>query len=398
MTAPVTVEEALSLISSNPITRAMETLPLIDCLGRTLAVPVEARVTRPPAAVSAMDGYAVRLSDVSAPGTILTVIGEAPAGAPFLTPLKPGQAVRIFTGSELPRQADHVVPQEVTDRDGATVRLHQAYKAALNVRKAGIDFKAGDRLMQAGTVIGPPELAVAAAANHARLTVYKRPKVALLANGDELLPPGIKPARGQIINSNPYGLGALITHWGGEAVDLGIASDNVSSIQAFIENAQDADILLPVGGASVGDHDYMRAAFSGLGYEPVFESILVQPGKPTWFSTKGRQRVLGLPGNPASAFVCAHLFLAPLMNSSKRHALQPARLGIALGENGLRTVYLRGDLSVDAAGNLVAKPVSHQDSSLLTPFLNVNCLIRREAYEPERLPGSLVDVLMIGSL
>jgi len=398
MSQLIPVDGALALIRANAVAQHTETLPLRESLGRKLAEPISAKVSRPPAAVSAMDGYAVRLIDVAEAGSILSVIGEAPAGTPFDTPVKQSQAVRIFTGGELPPGADHVIPQEATQRDGDTVKIQNAYTQTAHVRQTGVDFSEGAHLLSAGTHIGPAELAIAASANHATLSVYKRPKVALLSNGDELRQPGSTLERGQIISSNPTALSALITQWGGEPLDLGIASDSIASIQSHIAQASGADIIVPIGGASVGDHDHMRAAFAGLGYDPIFEKIAVKPGKPTWFSAKNHQRVLGLPGNPASALVCAHLFLAPLINPDKGHTRRTALLGAPLKENGPRTSYLRAHLEISDEGALVAHPAGNQDSSLLTPFLTANCLIYRDAGASALAPGRAVQILIIGPI
>lgn len=394
----ISVDEALTLIRANAPVRAPETLSLDQCHGRTLAAPLIARVARPPAAVSAMDGYAVRLEDVGEAGALLTLIGEAPAGRPFDTPVKSGEAVRIFTGGELPPCTNHIIPQERAQRQGPLVKIENAYATSAFVRAAGMDFQNGATLLPAGIRIGPAELAIAAAANHGTLRVFKRTKVALLANGDELKPPGSVLERGQIVNSNPAALSALITQWGGEPVDLGIASDSIASIQSFIEGAQDADIIVPVGGASVGEHDHMPAAFAGLGYAPIFQKIAVQPGKPTWFSAKGGQLVLGLPGNPASALVCAHLFLAPLIDPARGHKLQSASLGAALPANGDRTNYLRAHITLTPEGKLTAVAAANQDSSLLTPFHRANGLIHRQKNAPALGPGASIKVLMIGPL
>jgi len=398
MASLISVEDALAFIRANTIKQPIETVPLNDALGRTLASPLIAKVSRPPAAVSAMDGYAVRLGDVAKAGAVLRVIGEAPAGTPFDTPVKSGEAVRIFTGGELPPETDHVIPQERTSRSDDRVTMENAYSAPACVREAGLDFAESTTLLNTGTRIGPAELAIAAAANHGDLPVFKRPKVALLANGDELKPPGSSLARGQIVNSNPPALSALIASWGGEPIHLGIASDSIAAIQAFITQAADADIIVPVGGASVGDHDYMRAAFAELGYENIFEKIAVKPGKPTWFAAKGSQRVLGLPGNPASALVCAHLYLHPLIDPDHGHQLRPATLGASLRANGARTNYLRAHASIDETGTLTATAADNQDSSLLTPFLTANALILRDANAPELSPSASVQILMIGPL
>ena len=342
-----------------------------------------------------MDGYAVRLSDVAISGAALTLIGEAPAGTPFGGQLQAGEAVRIFTGAEVPRGADHVVVQEVTSRDGDIVTIGEAYAKAANIRKAGIDFTTDDLLISAGALIGPAELAIAAAANHKGLSVFKRPKVALLANGDELKLPGSSLGHGEIINSNPAALGALITQWGGEPIDLGIAPDSLEAIQTYIQKASTADIIVPIGGASVGDHDHMRAAFKGLGFEPVFEKVAIKPGKPTWFAKKDAQCVLGLPGNPASALVCAHIFLRQLINPDRQPIWQTAKLNTKLKGNGPRASFLRAYVKGNEKGELIVTPMANQDSSLLTPFLNTNAFIRLAPNQAVLEKNAIVSILRV---
>lgn len=398
MSELISVEDALALIAGNRVPTASETIALGDALGRTLAEPLVANVTLPPAAVSAMDGYAVRLGDVGEAGAALIVIGEAPAGTPFDTPVQRGEAVRIFTGGQLPPETDHVIPQERATRTGNEVTFENGYTAPAHVRPAGLDLKKGETILTPGTRIGPAQLAIIAAANHDKLTVLKRPKIALLANGDELRPPGSDLERGQIISSNPAALSALIRQWGGEPIDLGIAPDNLAIIKSFITRADEADIIVPVGGASVGDHDYMRTAFAELGYKTLFEKIAVKPGKPTWFASKDRQRVLGLPGNPASALVCAHLFLHALINPAQGHPLRVANLSEALPANGPRASYLRARVAISPNGMLTATAATKQDSSLLTPFLAANALIRRDAHAPTCAPGTLVEILLIAPI
>lgn len=394
----ISVDDALDIIRANLAPQSTQTVRLAEALGHTLAMPVLAKVSRPPAAVSAMDGYAVKLRDVAIENASLTVIGEAPAGTPFDTAVETGQAVRIFTGGELPPGTDHVVPQEITVRDGNKVTITTAYSNSRNVRKAGIDFVEGDTLLSAGTLIGPAEVAVAAASNHDTLETFRPLKVALIANGDELRPPGSDLARGQIISSNPTALSALIKSWGGEPMDLGIAADTIPAIQNLIERAASADIIVPIGGASVGDHDHMRRAFAESGYVNLFEKIAVRPGKPTWFASKNDQRVLGLPGNPASALVCAHLFLRPLMNRGEGYKPLTAVLAGDLPENGPRTSYLRATTSVQPNGTLEANAAVNQDSSLLTPFLTANSLICRAPMAPQAFSGDTVQLLMIGAI
>ncbi len=398
MSGLISVDEALALLAQHALTLPIQTVPLAATLGARLAAPVIAKVSRPPAAVSAMDGYAVRLSDVGAPGVRLRVIGDAPAGQPFAGAIGPGEALRIFTGSVIPEGADHVVIQEDADRSGDTLVCRKAYGTAQFVRAVGIDFATSDELLHAGAMVSPAALSISAAANHGELTIFRRPRVGILANGDELRAPGSTLEPGQIVNSNPEGLGALIRQWGGEPIDLGVAEDTMDSIRTKIDAAPDVDIFLPVGGASVGDHDLMRPAFADAGFTPVFEKVAVKPGKPTWFSTCGAQRVLGLPGNPASAFVCAHLFLKPLIDGRTERAWLNARSVGALPAPGRRETYLRAHVLADDDGVLRVEAATNQDSSLIRPFLTANGLIRRLADAPPVAAGDLVKVLMMGPL
>ncbi|WOR16184.1 molybdopterin molybdotransferase MoeA [Hyphomonas sp. FCG-A18] len=398
MSGLISVDQALAHLSAHPLPVVHRTVPLSEALGRRLAEPVLARVTRPPAAVSAMDGYAVRLGDVRESGAKLRVIGEAPAGTPFEKAVGAGEAVRIFTGGELPNGADHIVIQEDTIRNGDVVTCKDSYAQAQFVRAAGLDFSEGETLIEAGTVIGAAELAIAAAANRATLNVVQRPRVGILANGDELRPPGSELKRGQIVNSNPAGLAPLIQAWGGEPIDLGVASDSVESIREHMHVGGEIDLYLPVGGASVGDHDYMRAAFAEEGFTPVFEKIAVKPGKPTWFSTREGQRVLGLPGNPASAFVCAHLFASALLGAAWTERQVMAQLSAPLKESGKREQFLRAMATLGEDGQLRVEAATNQDSSLLRPFLSCNALIRREIGAAGKSMGDTVPIIMIGPL
>lgn len=396
MSGLISVAEALDLILSNRPELAMEEIAIDEANGRRLAKPVIASVSRPPSNMSAMDGYAVRLEDVRNAGARLEVIGEVPAGRPFERELGRGEAVRIFTGGEVPAGADHIVTQEDADRDGDTLICRDGYQTSKFVRRAGLDFMDGDVLLERGTVLTAYELGLAAAGNAGSVMVYRAPRIGILANGNELKPPGSELERGEITNSNPVALAALIRSWGGEPVDLGIAKDTLDAISARITGARDIDIFLPVGGASVGDHDLMRPAFSDAGFEPVFEKIAVRPGKPTWFSKKEGARVLGLPGNPASALVCAELFLKPLI-TGKAHSFSRARLACPLSANGPREHFMRAffDLGDDAC--LLVDPAPDQDSSLIKPFVTSAGLIRRMPNAPALEAGALVDVVLTRS-
>ncbi|MEO0884163.1 MAG: molybdopterin molybdotransferase MoeA [Pseudomonadota bacterium] len=395
MTTLISVDEAIALILEHRPQMPAETVRLDDALGRTLASPVEARLTQPPAPLSAMDGYAVRLADVSEPGAQLTVIGESPAGRPFEGPVSAGEAVRIFTGGYVPEGADHIVIQETASRDGDTITCADAHPTTRHIRAAGRDFSTGDVLIRAGTRLGPAEIAVAAAANHAELTVRQRPKVALITNGNELKPPGTDIRPGEIVSSNPYAIGALVKIWGGELLQTEHSADTVASIQNALSSASAADIIVPIGGASVGDHDHMRQAFDQAGFASVFQKIAVRPGKPTWFAKNGAQVVLGLPGNPASAYVCAHLFLKVLLGTVDGLKTQTARLTTPLAANGSRETFMRAHLVADEDGGLSVTPAADQDSSLLTPFLLRSVLIRQHTNAKATPKGAEVEIQLI---
>ena len=393
MNGLISVDDALAAIAGNALDLSIERLSIEDANGRRLAEDLGARVSRPPADMSAMDGYAVRLEDVRSPGTRLSVIGEAPAGAPFAGKVGPGEAVRIFTGGELPAGADHIAIQEDTTRDESTIVCVNGYGSPQFVRKAGRDFDEGDLLLPEGATLGAAELGLLAAGNIGEVKFLRRPRIGILANGNELKPPGSELDRGEIVNSNPVALAALIRDWGGEPVDLGIAEDTLEAIAARIETAKDIDIFLPVGGASVGDHDLMRPAFAAAGFEPVFEKIAVRPGKPTWFSRRNGTRVLGLPGNPASALVCAQLFLKPLITGTPQ-SLVPASLACDIEANGPREHYMRAFVSLSADGRLTVDPAPDQDSSLIKPFVKSAALLRRLPDAPARKRGEPVDIIL----
>ncbi|WP_371397839.1 molybdopterin molybdotransferase MoeA [Fretibacter rubidus] len=390
----ISVSQALAYINDNRIEQPSETVSLNAALGRVLSKPVTATLTQPPLSASAMDGYAVKLDDVKTAGATLTVIGEAPAGSPFKGAVSTGQAVRIFTGGAVPNGANTVIIQENVTRNGDTITVNEPQDAARHIRHAGIDFLKGDQLIAAGTRLGPSELLVAAAAGHGTLSVKRRLNVAILSNGNELVTPGEPVGTGQIVNANPTALAALIAQWGGVPHILPTARDSVDSILKSLSAASDADIIVPVGGASVGDHDHMRGAFTHAGLSMIFEKVAVRPGKPTWFGALSRQRVLGLPGNPASAVVCAHLFLKPLLGVHT--PILTARLDTPLGSNGPRESYLRAVASFNNSGQLCVSALPAQDSGLMSPFLKANALLRLSPGQSAQKAGESVEIIQIG--
>jgi len=399
----LSLDEARALLLADLAPLEIGSLPLAECGGRTLAADIVARRDQPGEAVSAMDGYAVRAQD-AAVGAILSVIGEAPAGAPFAGLVAAATAVRIATGGVVPRGADRIVIQEMVERDGDRIRIAEAPATAAYVRPAGCDFRSGQVLAHAGEVLTPARLGLAAAANQDALEVRRRPRVAIFASGDELREPGSELAPGLNVNSAAYALAELVAAWGGAAIRHDILSDDLARCAGQIEGAGlDADIVLPLGGASVGERDLLKSVLQGFGARTIFERIAVQPGKPCWHARFPDGRlVLGLPGNPASAFVCAHLLLKPLLQALLGRAepdpLLPAVLTREMPKGADREVYWRARLQVDDSARLSVTPDERQDSSLQAPLAAANALIRRLPHAPPAAAGELAEVLLIGEL
>ncbi len=399
----IALDEARALLLAGVHPVEAETLPIDICGGRTLAADVVAARDQPPAPVSAMDGYAVAADDAKA-GARLALIGEAPAGAPFAGSVTPGTTVKIATGGVVPPGADRIVVQEVVEQDGDRIRIAEDPGAASFVRPAGCDFRDGDTLLRAGDLLTPARIGLAAAANRDALEVRRAPRVALLASGDELREPGSPLAAGTIVNSAAYALADLAAAWGGVPVRHTILPDDRARCEAALAAADlDADIILPLGGASVGERDVLKPLVQALGARTIFERIAVQPGKPCWHARFGDGRlVLGLPGNPASAFVCAHLLLKPLLGALLgRTEPDPPRfacLASPMPQGGSREVYWRATLSADGEGRLRVAPDPRLDSSLQTPLASANALIRRLPNAPAAAAGDLAEVLIIGEL
>ncbi|NNC37210.1 MAG: molybdopterin molybdenumtransferase MoeA [Acidimicrobiales bacterium] len=399
----IPVDQAVKKIVSTAEKMPVTPMPLRNAVGYVLASDIHSRTTLPPLDASAMDGYAIAHSDDLKKGSKFKVIGESPAGNPFTGTVGANECIRIFTGGVVPRGADHVIIQENVSRDGDTIILTVDISPSTHIRKAGIDLKKGALIASAGTRIDAFLSALIAAGNHDEVNVFRKPKVAILANGDELVEPGIEPGVGGIISSNPYGLGPLIEDWGGEVMYAGISKDSPAAIKAHIRACSEADILLPIGGASVGDRDFMRQVFDELGYQAIFTKTAVKPGKPTWFGTLEMQYVLGLPGNPASALVCAHIFLKTLMYAmsgriDKAHNTIAAKVSEDLPAVRDRAEYIRARATVDAAGQICVTPFPRQDSSLVTPFVTTNCLLIRNANSAALSGGDLVQIMLIKAL
>jgi molybdopterin molybdotransferase len=399
------VEEALARVLAVPRgPLRSEVVPLGRGFGRTLAAGLAARRTQPPKAVSAMDGYALRAEDATAPAAKLMIIGESAAGRGFLGKVGPHEAVRIFTGAPVPDGADTIVIQEDTRAEGDSVVIDGPAKARAYIRPAGLDFSEGDEMLRAGVRLGAAELALAAAMNHGEIDVAAKPRVAILATGDELVMPGSTPGPDQIVASNPFAIAAFVEQAGGEPIDLGIATDDFAALERAIEQAEreKADVLVTLGGASVGEHDLVQSALTRRGMELGFWRIAMRPGKPLIHGHMGAMSILGLPGNPVSSIVCAMLFLVPLI----RHLQgdpdagapqdEPAILGADLAANDGRKDYLRARLARDAEGRPIASPASRQDSSMLRVLADSNCLVVREPHASAARAGEGCRVLRIG--
>jgi len=400
----ITVEEALRrVLASAPAPLAEESVALSEAFGRTLARDIGALRTQPPFANSAMDGYALIAADAPKPGATLRLIGESAAGRAFPGPVETGATVRIFTGAPLPEGADSVAIQEDASRDGDLVTFHSGVAAGDNVRHVGIDFAESAPLLSAGRRLTPRDVALAAAANHARLPCVRRPRVAILATGDELVAPGEAIGPSQIVASNNLFVRGLAEASGGEGIDLGIAKDDPLALAQAIRAAQQghADVLVTLGGASVGDYDLVQAALVDAGMELGFWQIAMRPGKPLMHGRIGDLRVLGLPGNPTSSAVCGVLFLAPLVRAllgdpqAGADKTEPAQLGAPMRQNGLRQDYVRATLTRADNGDWIATALPDQDSSLVKVLAQADALIVREIGAEPAQAGSRCRILRI---
>jgi molybdopterin molybdotransferase len=394
----LSVEDARARMLAGLSPLAVEEVPLNQACGRFLARPVIAARDQPPFAASAMDGWAVRAADGEGARRI---VGESAAGHGYEGEVGPGEAVRIFTGAAAPAGADAVVIQEDARREGDLVFVPTVVHPR-NIRPAGLDFRAGDRLLDVGVRLDPWRLSLAAAAGVAAPAVIARPRVAILSTGEEVVEPGGAPGPFQIFNSGSTALSALAESWGAVANALApVGDDEAATVQAVA--GAGGDLVVTLGGASVGDHDLVKPALARLGLQLVVESVAVRPGKPTWFGTLGDgRRVLGLPGNPASALVCAELFLRPILRALQGAAPGPftvaGRSDEALPANGDREHWMRARLRRGPDGALWAKPLRDQDSSLVAIFAEADGLIRRPRHAPAVAPGEAVEVLILDRL
>jgi len=394
----IPVEEARARITAAFEPLPAETVALSLALGRTLAEDLTARVTQPPQDVSAMDGYAVRAADVATVPARLKVVGRVPAGGAFAGELGPGEAVRIFTGATVPAGADAIVIQENTEAEGDSVLVKEGAPAGRFVRPAGLDFRAGEVGLPAGRLLTARDIGLAAAMNRPWLPVRRRPRIALLGTGDEVVLPGDAPGPNQIVGSNSFSLAAFVTACGGVPVNLGVVPDEPAALATGVARARGADLLVTTGGVSVGEHDLVRDVLGDQGLELDFWRIAMRPGKPLLFGRVGATPVLGLPGNPVSTVVCATVFLRPaiavMLGRPASEAQQDsAILASDLPANDRRQDYLRAELSTDEAGRRLAVPFSRQDSSMLAMLARADCLIVRPPFAEAASAGTAVPIL-----
>lgn len=389
----ITVDEALARVFDLVQPLPVEHIPLAQAAGRVLAQPVQARRDQPPFPASAMDGYATRNADVH-PGATLTVIGESAAGHGFDGPVGPGQAVRIFTGAPVPEGADRVVIQEDVQRHGEQITLQDDLDAAIYIRPAGADFAVGSTV-SAPRRLRATDLALLAAMNIAEVPVTRRPTVALIATGDELVMPGEAPGPDQIIASNTFGLKAMAEAAGATVRMLPIARDNLASLRTAFGLAAGADLIVTIGGASVGDHDLVAPVADELGMDRAFYKISMRPGKPLMAGNLDGSAMIGLPGNPVSSMVCGHIFILPILRAMSGLGQHPAprlqaRLSQDISANGPREHYMRAQLT-DAG----IAPFDRQDSALLSVLSDANALLIRPVKDPARKAGEIVEYIPI---
>jgi molybdopterin molybdotransferase len=399
----LSVEDARAfVIAAVPVLSALR-VDLGSSLGRTLAEDIIARAAHPPTTVSAMDGYALRSADAASLPANLKKVGVSRAGSRFEGDLCAGDCVRIFTGATLPGGADTIALQEHVSEKDDFVEVRQVPKAGRHIRSAGVDFSAGQPCLSKGRVLSARDIGLIASCGYSRVAVRRRPRIAILATGDELVEPGVPPGKDQIVSSNSAALAAAVSAWGGEPIDLGIVSDRIDAVSEAIDAAQGLDLLLTSGGASVGEHDLVQAGFATRAFAPCFLKIAMRPGKPVMFGLIGDMPVLGLPGSPVSALVCALIFLRPaiaamLQRSSTELEYERAVLASSMPENDDREDYVRAHFQRDADGSIWAHPFPSQDSSMLLTLAQADGLVRRRPFAASAPRGSSVEVIVFNHL
>ena len=394
----LSVDEAVARISAAFACLNTETVPIAKAAGRVIGLDAFAPFDHPSSAMSAMDGYAVRAADVAIVPTEMRVIGEAPAGRPFEGQVGQGEAIRIFTGGVIPEGTDTVVIQEDTRQVDRTVTILETPRHGQNVRERGLDFRTGTLLLPKGRVLSARDVALLAAADFVMLDVVRRPRVALIATGDELSRPGAQRKPGGIVASSTYALAAMVEKWGGVATDIGIIPDRAEAFGELPGEVTDADLIVTQGGASVGDHDLVQTALKPYGFALDFWKIAMRPGKPLIFGRLNTTPLLGLPGNPVSAMVCAILFLRPaiaaMLGATYLPTIAKVQLAAPLAANGARQDYIRARI-VRRPEGLLAEPFAVQDSSMQRILAESDGLIIRAIGAPAGAIGDKVDVLML---
>lgn len=383
----ISVSDALLLINQHRPDFGTETVSINDAFGRVTVTDICAGLDMPPFKSSSMDGYAVQACKL---GETLRLIGEASAGNPFVSDVEAGEAVKISTGAIVPNGTDRIIPREQAVLKDDRISVRRAPRADAFIRARASDFPKGSVLVSKGERLTPALLTLCAAANHATVDVQRKPKVALISSGNELRAIGSDISQGEIFSANAVGLKTALEAWGSEVTDLGIVRDDEAEIQEKIEQLHGFDIVVPIGGASVGDHDLLRPTFLAGGYDSLFESVAMKPGKPCWMMRKASQIILGLPGNPASTFVGAHVFLRPLLGLP--NIFTTVVLAEALEENGPRETYLRATIS-NRDGELMATPNPMQDSYRLLPQATANSLLRVPAMGGPYKAGQKIQAL-----
>ena len=399
-TSLLPVDEARARILAAMPLLAPETVTITAALGRVTAEDVPARLSHPPAPVSAMDGYALRAEDARALPARLRKLGVSRAGARYAGSLLPGSCVRIFTGAAVPDGAEAIALQEDVTEDGDAVLVREVGRPGQYIRGAGLDFAAGDICVPRGRMLTARDIGLLAASGHTHVAVRRRPRVALLSTGDELVDPGAQIGADQIVASNGIALAAALQSWGADAIDLGIVPDDLAAIARAVDRAAEADLLVTTGGASVGDHDLVRHGAASRGMVTDFWRIAMRPGKPLMFGRVGKLPLLGMPGNPVSALVCALLFLRPAVaamcgNPQQAPVFEAAVLAAPMAANDRREDYVRATVAIDG-GRLVARPFPTQDSGMLLTLARADGLIRRAAFAPAARADEAVDVIRFG--
>ena len=394
----LSVAEALTRVTGGFSLISSEQVALGGGLGRVLAEDVAARLTQPPSAVSAMDGYAVRAADVGSVPVTLKQIGVSQAGQGFPGAVGPGECARIFTGAPLPDGADAIVIQEDTTAVNEQITVMESAQSGADVRPAGLDFSVGDILLKTGAVLSARDLGLAAAMNVPWLRVRRRPRVAIVATGDEVMMPGDPIGADQIVSSNSIALAAIVRVLGGEPLGLGIARDTDASLRQVLSGAKGADVLVTIGGASVGDYDLVQKVMAEDGLDLNFYKVAMRPGKPLIFGRWKDIPVLGLPGNPVSAGVTSAIFLRAAINvmlgiGDGGLGTEKARLGCDVKANGMRQEFMRATLDTDSEGNLVTTPFDRQDSAMMASFASADCLVIRPVDAPSAQAGDIVEIV-----